>query len=210
MTGFLTERQKEILDYIHGFREQNGFAPTHREICLRVNLKNPIKSNLVRQAMALTLDRPSIVKKLFNGYADVGNDSPFAPVYPSTNKKVPQRHKDIAKAKQLMSQAGYPKGFSIKLTTEKVGEIPQLAQIFQSGVKQLGINMSLEILTSFGDGGRQPGQFFAVHSIATDSKGNIYTTETYEGKRVQKFTLKDDDKDDKDDHDRDKDDHGRR
>ena len=45
----------------------------------------------------------------------------------------------------------------------------------------------LEILTSFGDGGRQPGQFFAVHSIATDSEGNIYTTETYEGKRVQKF-----------------------
>lgn len=49
---------------------------------------------------------------------------------------------------------------------------------------------SLEILTSFGDGGRQPGQFFAVHSIATDSKGNIYTTETYEGKRLQKFTYK--------------------
>jgi DNA-binding beta-propeller fold protein YncE len=49
---------------------------------------------------------------------------------------------------------------------------------------------SLEILTSFGDGGRQPGQFFAVHSIATDSKGNIYTTETYEGKRVQKFIFK--------------------
>ena len=49
---------------------------------------------------------------------------------------------------------------------------------------------SLEILTMFGDGGRQPGQFFAVHSIATDSKGNLYTTETYEGKRVQKFTYK--------------------
>ena len=49
---------------------------------------------------------------------------------------------------------------------------------------------SLEILTSFGDGGRQPGQFFAVHSIATDSKGNVYTTETYEGKRVQKFAYR--------------------
>lgn len=46
---------------------------------------------------------------------------------------------------------------------------------------------SLEIVTSFGDGGRQPGQFFGVHSIAVDSKGNIYTTETYEGKRVQRF-----------------------
>jgi DNA-binding beta-propeller fold protein YncE len=49
---------------------------------------------------------------------------------------------------------------------------------------------SLTILTSFGDGGRQPGQFFAVHSIATDSKGNIFTTETYEGKRVQKFSYR--------------------
>jgi len=49
---------------------------------------------------------------------------------------------------------------------------------------------SLEVLTSFGDGGRQPGQFFAVHSIATDSQGNIYTTETYEGKRVQRFVYK--------------------
>jgi DNA-binding beta-propeller fold protein YncE len=49
---------------------------------------------------------------------------------------------------------------------------------------------TLEILTSFGDGGRQPGEFFGVHSIATDSKGNIYTTETYEGRRVQKFVYK--------------------
>jgi DNA-binding beta-propeller fold protein YncE len=46
---------------------------------------------------------------------------------------------------------------------------------------------SLEILYSFGDGGRQPGLFFAVHSIATDSQGNIFTTETYEGSRLQKF-----------------------
>ena len=49
---------------------------------------------------------------------------------------------------------------------------------------------TLEELTSFGDGGRQPGQFFGVHSIAVDSKGNLYTTETYEGKRVQKFVYK--------------------
>jgi DNA-binding beta-propeller fold protein YncE len=49
---------------------------------------------------------------------------------------------------------------------------------------------SLRTLTTFGAGGRQPGQFFGVHSIATDSKGNIYTTETYEGKRLQKFVYK--------------------
>ena len=49
---------------------------------------------------------------------------------------------------------------------------------------------TLEVLTSFGDGGRYPGQFFGTHSIATDSQGNIYTTETYEGKRLQKFVFK--------------------
>ena len=48
---------------------------------------------------------------------------------------------------------------------------------------------SLEVLTAFGDGGRQPGQFIGVHSIAVDSQGNVYTTETYEGKRLQKFVF---------------------
>jgi len=46
---------------------------------------------------------------------------------------------------------------------------------------------TLEVLTSFGGGGRQPGQFFGVHSLAADAQGNLYTTETFEGKRVQKF-----------------------
>ena len=46
---------------------------------------------------------------------------------------------------------------------------------------------TLDILYSFGDGGRQPGLWYAPHSIVTDSKGNLYTTETYEGKRIQKF-----------------------
>jgi hypothetical protein len=49
---------------------------------------------------------------------------------------------------------------------------------------------TLQELTTFGDGGRQPGQFYGVHSIAIDSKGNLYTTETYEGKRLQRFVNK--------------------
>ena len=49
---------------------------------------------------------------------------------------------------------------------------------------------TLQEVTTFGDGGRQPGQFYGVHSIAIDSKGNLYTTETYEGKRLQKFVYK--------------------
>ena len=49
---------------------------------------------------------------------------------------------------------------------------------------------TMQELTTFGDGGRQPGEFYAVHSIDTDSKGNLFTTETYRGQRVQKFRFK--------------------
>jgi hypothetical protein len=71
---------------------------------------------------------------------------------------------------------------------------PQQTFIYLADGKNMKVYIilreTMDVLTSFGDGGRQPGQFFAVHSIATDSKGNIYTTETYEGKRVQKFIYK--------------------
>ena len=49
---------------------------------------------------------------------------------------------------------------------------------------------TLAVLTAFGDGGRQPGQFFGVHNIAIDSRGNLYTTETYTGARLQRFLYK--------------------
>jgi peptide/nickel transport system substrate-binding protein len=117
---------------------------THRELCMRVDAGNPLKDYRVRQAIALTLDRPAIVKQLFNGLADIGNDSPFAPVY-GLARSVPQRKKDIPMAKSLMAAAGYSKGFNITLTTETTGEIPELAQIVKQSVKAIGINMNLVI-----------------------------------------------------------------
>ena len=52
------------------------------------NDQAPFTDPRVRQAIALTLDRPAIVAALFKGNADLGNDTPFAPVYPSTNTSV--------------------------------------------------------------------------------------------------------------------------
>ena len=49
---------------------------------------------------------------------------------------------------------------------------------------------TLETVGGFGDGGRQPGLFRGVGSVAVDSKGNVYTGETFEGKRVQKWVRK--------------------
>ena len=48
----------------------------------------------------------------------------------------------------------------------------------------------MQVLNHIGNGGRYPGQFYAAHNVSLDSKGNMYTVETYTGARLQKFTYK--------------------
>jgi DNA-binding beta-propeller fold protein YncE len=71
---------------------------------------------------------------------------------------------------------------------------PQQTYIYQANGVNEKINVilrsSLQVVTSFGDGGRQPGEFFGCHNVATDSKGNLYVTETYTGARIQRFLYK--------------------
>jgi peptide/nickel transport system substrate-binding protein len=119
-------------------------AATHRQLSMR-NDMGPFKNKLVRQAIAYTLDRPGIVAALFKGQAVVGNDSPFSPTFRSTNTTVPQRTKNIAKAKQLLAQAGVPNGFSTPLLTENVQEIPHFAQIIKQSAAQIGVTINLTI-----------------------------------------------------------------
>jgi DNA-binding beta-propeller fold protein YncE len=52
------------------------------------------------------------------------------------------------------------------------------------------LRQPLTLVTSFGQGGHVPGTFHGAHNVATDSSGNVYTVETYGGKRVQKFVYK--------------------
>ena len=96
--------------------------------------KAPWNNKLVRQAMALSLNRPEIAQALFKGYAQLGNDNPFAPIFRSTDTSVPQRAQDLTKAKQLLSQAGHPNGFTTDLYTEDYQEMKNYAQI----IKQAG------------------------------------------------------------------------
>jgi peptide/nickel transport system substrate-binding protein len=122
-------------------------SSAHRQLSMR-NDKAPFTDPRVRQAIALTLDRPAIVKALFQGYADLGNDSPFAPVFPSTDTSVPQRALDLAKAKSLLAAAGHGSGFSAQLVTENFVEIPQYAQIIAQSAKAIGVNISLKVESS--------------------------------------------------------------
>ena len=123
---------------------------THREIPMRVDQKDSVLfDKRVRQAIALTLNRPDIIKTLFNGNADLGNDSPFAPVYPSTvgPPGVAQRHKDLQKANELIAAAGLKKGWKVPLVTYQTAELGSLAQIVKQAVKSIGGTIDIKILT---------------------------------------------------------------
>ncbi len=121
-------------------------SAVHRSFHMRTDVAK-FADKRVRQAIALTLDRDALVAGLFRGLASPGNDSPFAPVYPSTDKAVPQRKKDIAQAKQLMAAAGAGGGFEATLTTERVMEMPDYAVVIQNAVAEIGIKLNLKIET---------------------------------------------------------------
>jgi peptide/nickel transport system substrate-binding protein len=121
-------------------------SSNHRELSMRNDLA-PFTDPRVRQAVALTLDRPGMVKALLSGYGSVANDYPFGPRFPSTDTTVAQRAQNISQAKQLLAAAGHPNGFTISLKTEVYQEIPQLAQVIKANAAEAGVNINLTIET---------------------------------------------------------------
>jgi peptide/nickel transport system substrate-binding protein len=122
-------------------------SSAHRELSMRCD-QAPFTDPRVRQAIALTLNRPAIVTALFKGYADVGNDSPFAPVFPSTDTSVAQRAQNISQAKSLLAAAGHSFGFSTQLITEDLLEIPDYAQIVVQSAAEIGVKINLKVESS--------------------------------------------------------------
>lgn len=128
-------------------------AATHRQLHMRTD-KEPFTDKRVRQAIALSIDRNALVQGLWEGQADLGNDSPFAPLYPSTDTSVPQREQDLEQAKQLLTDAGMS-SFEVQLDTWDGFEIPDLAQLVKNYAEQIGVTINLNITdagTYYGDG----------------------------------------------------------
>ncbi|HEY4083882.1 MAG TPA: ABC transporter substrate-binding protein [Burkholderiaceae bacterium] len=119
-------------------------STAHRQLHMRCDT-GPFTDKRVRQAVALCIDRAKLVDGLCRGMATVGNDSPFTTAFPATDKSVPQRVQDIAKARQLMQAAGVGDGFDITLTTLHYSDIPAYAQLFQNFAKEIGVRVSLNI-----------------------------------------------------------------
>jgi peptide/nickel transport system substrate-binding protein len=119
-------------------------ASQHRQIHMRTD-KEPFNDKRIRQAMALLIDRQALVDGLFEGKADLGNDSPFAPVFPSTDTGVAQREQDVEQAMQLIADSGKTVPSGLELRTWDGFEIPQLAQLIQDAASEAGVTLKLNI-----------------------------------------------------------------
>jgi peptide/nickel transport system substrate-binding protein len=133
---------------------------SYRAMHMRVDTE-PFDDKRVRQALALSLDRPALVEGLFDGRADLGNDHSFAPVYTASPPEgaVPQRTQDYEMAKRLLADAGHPDGIDVELTCERYLEVPQYAVTVKEQLKPAGINLKLNILPQpeyYGSGDNQP------------------------------------------------------
>jgi peptide/nickel transport system substrate-binding protein len=112
----------------------------HRQIWMRCD-KGQFKDKKVRQALALTFDRPKMIEQLFKGKAIVANDHVIAPFYPYFSDTVPQRVQNIDMAKQLLSDAGVT-NLAATLEYGQLNEIPDLAVLIKSQAAQAGITIT--------------------------------------------------------------------
>lgn len=115
----------------------------HRQVWMNVR-EGTFTDPKVREAVALGIDRQALVDTVLSGRGDIGNDHPIAPSYEGFDSSLPQRERDIEKAKALLEEAGKA-GLEVTLYYPELQEIPELAELIQSQLKDIGMNVTLSL-----------------------------------------------------------------
>jgi peptide/nickel transport system substrate-binding protein len=140
--------------------------------------KTPIGQDArLRKALELSIDRDVINQVVFNGVHQPGNQwvAPESPYY-ADNVPIPKR--DVAKAKQLLKEAGQPNP-SFTMMVPIGPEIERVAQVIQSMAQEAGFDIKLQV-TEFASAlklseeGKMQG-FQLAWSGRTDPDGNLYS-----------------------------------
>lgn len=119
-------------------------APSFQPLIMWVTEK-PFDDVRVRQALRFAVDRQAMMEAATGGLGVLGNDTPVSPSNPYYNKALPQRHKDVAKAKKLLAEAGFPNGVDITLytSTQRPGLEPA-AVVAQQTLAESGFRVKIE------------------------------------------------------------------
>ncbi|MBI2858119.1 MAG: hypothetical protein HYX90_03475, partial [Chloroflexi bacterium] len=105
----------------------------------------------VRQALALAVDKESIVRNIFKGAASANAVSTYEAGRPWTDSKWKPVPYDVTKAKQLLTEAGYPNGLEFPLYTYPMAgrpDIPTMAEAVAMMWQQIGVKTSIRLTDS--------------------------------------------------------------
>jgi peptide/nickel transport system substrate-binding protein len=118
----------------------------------------PWSDRRVRLALALSVDRSALLDVVQGGYGRLGNDDVFPPSFPLSSPPR-QRARDIGRAQQLLTEAGFGGGLEVTLTTINQGAPPQYAQLVQNQAAPGGFRIKLDLqplALYYGNGTNQP------------------------------------------------------
>ncbi|MCC7283358.1 MAG: ABC transporter substrate-binding protein [Acetobacteraceae bacterium] len=118
-------------------------TPTWDGVILN-NQTKPFNDMRVRQALAATIDKEALVELVLFGQG-APTFSPIPPSHPYFNKALPFNPPDIAKARKLLAEAGYPNGFDIPMQVPQEREQRvRLGVAVRDMARPAGIRVNIE------------------------------------------------------------------
>ena len=124
--------------------------PSYENLFFTINTqKGPLKDKLVRQAISYAFPYDDVINSVMGGYATQA-DGPVPAGLWGHSDEIFKYNYDLAKAKELLTQAGYPDGgFTLTFTYPTGDETERkCAELFQSSLAQLGITLDVQAMTS--------------------------------------------------------------
>ena len=144
--GLTTENVKSLSDS-GGVRVLSVDSNMHWAIRLRSD-RGPAADNRVRQALKLATNHQALVDAIRPGLASVGNG--FTPVGPAYGRYhlVRPPFMNLAKARSLLAEAGYPNGLKILLHAQNQLDAVPIATVWKEQLARIGVEVQTRVIPS--------------------------------------------------------------
>jgi peptide/nickel transport system substrate-binding protein len=126
---------------------QTLLTPTNAFPVVRLRADQPPGNDpRVMKAMRMAIDRQAIFDLVQQGLGAIGRDTPIGPMYASYYADdIPLPEHDVAGARQLLADAGYPNGLDLTLRLPDAQNFPDLAAVLKNQLADAGINIDVSV-----------------------------------------------------------------
>jgi peptide/nickel transport system substrate-binding protein len=107
----------------------------------------PFNDPRVRQALTYAINRPSMLKGLFNGISTPATGI-LSPAVDHASKNILNYKYDPDRAKQLLTQAGFPNGFDVTFSVPNIDRFTRPATVIQQDLAKVGIRVNIQVMES--------------------------------------------------------------